>query len=104
MKGERRMVMVVSNDGFNRRFGVVTTVPITKVEGKGRKPYPFEVFLPKGIAGNAVDSLAQPFQVRTIDKIRLLEASVGSLTDEALREEVEDKLLDHLGITIDSED
>ncbi len=30
-KGERRHVIVVSNDGFNAAFPVVTVVPATKV-------------------------------------------------------------------------
>ena len=104
MEGERRLVMVVSNDGFNRKFPVVTVVPLTKLEGKERKPYPFEVLLPKKAAGNPLDSLVQPFQVRTISKIRFLEPAIGILTDANIREEIEDRLLDHFGITFDAEE
>jgi len=39
----RRPALVVSNDGFNQRFDVVTVVPMTKREGKRRRTYPFEV-------------------------------------------------------------
>lgn len=104
MGGEGRWVLVVSNDGFNRRFTIVTVIPLTKFDGKERKPYPFEVFLPRGIAGNPLDSLAQPFQIRTISKLRLLEPLLGRLDDPGKRQEIEDRLLDHLGIAFDSED
>ena len=82
--GARRPVMVVSNDGFNRAFPVVTIVPLTKAAGKKRRVYPFEVFIPIGVAGNAQQSIVMPYQVRTIDKARLLEP-LGRLEDRSLR-------------------
>lgn len=100
--GDRRPVLVVSNDGFNQRFDVVTVVPLTKLEGKLRKPYAFEVVLPAQSAGNPVDSIAMPQQVRTISKKRVLEL-MGVLRDETLRRSVEDGLLDHFGIALDDE-
>ncbi|HET9983429.1 MAG TPA: type II toxin-antitoxin system PemK/MazF family toxin, partial [Longimicrobiales bacterium] len=35
--GERRPAIVVSNDGFNQHFDVITVVPLTKREGKKRR-------------------------------------------------------------------
>jgi mRNA interferase MazF len=98
--GERRPVLVVSNDRANAAFRVVTVIPLTKQEGKRREVYPFEVLLPAGVAGNPLDSIAMPQQVRTIDKARLLER-LGSLTSRRLRGAVEDALLEHLGIELD---
>ena len=98
--GDRRPVLVVSNDEFNRHFPVVTTIPLTKLEGKQRRLYPFEVLLPSGIAGNAYTSIALPHQIRTISKTRLLER-IGTLADEDARSEVEERLMDHLGIAFD---
>jgi mRNA-degrading endonuclease toxin of MazEF toxin-antitoxin module len=46
--GERRPVVAVSNDGFNARFSVVTVLPLSKLEGKRRKPDLLEVVLPAG--------------------------------------------------------
>ena len=100
--GEGRPVLIVSNDGFNRSFDVVTVLPLTKQEGKKRRVFPFEAILPKDIAGNPVDSIVMPQQIRTISKARLLKR-MGILTDAALRREIEDRILDHLGITLDDD-
>ncbi|HEX9562425.1 MAG TPA: type II toxin-antitoxin system PemK/MazF family toxin [Gemmatimonadaceae bacterium] len=98
--GDRRPVLVVSNNGFNSRFSVVTVLPLTKATGKTRKVYPFEVLLPAAKAGNPEDNIVMPPQIRTIAKSRLLER-VGLLDDPELRREVEDRILDHLGITLE---
>ena len=101
--GESRPVLVVSNDGFNRSFDVVTVLLLTKEAGKKRKIFPFEVRLPANTAGNDLDSIIMPQQIRTISKSRLLEP-LGVLTDAALRTEVEDRMLDHLGISLEAEE
>lgn len=100
--GEGRPVLVVSNDGFNRAFDVVTVLPLTKQKGKKRNIFPFEVLLPAKTAGNELDSINMPQQIRTILKSRLLK-SLGILEDALLRTEIEDRILDHLGISLDSE-
>lgn len=101
-RGWRRPALVVSNDGFNAHFDVVTVIPLTGVRGKRRRAYPFEVLLPAGAAGNPEDSIAMPQQVRTISKMRLLE-SMGVLADPGLQMEVESRLLEHLGIDFEIE-
>lgn len=98
--GESRPVLVVSNDGFNARFTVVTVLPITKATGKSRKVYPFEVPLPASVAGNPEDSIIMPQQIRTISKTRLTDR-MGAVADLELRRVIEDKILDHLGISLD---
>ena len=97
--GARRPVIVVSNDGFNRAFPVVTVVPLTKAAGKKRRVYPFEVLIAAGVAGNAQQSIVMPYQVRTIDKARLLKP-LGRLEDRLLRREIEDRLMEHLGVEL----
>lgn len=101
--GERRPVLVVSNDGFNANFPVITVLPLTKQESKQRNVYRFEVLLPNGVAGNRLDSIVMPQQIRTISKTRLLGPPLGTLTDVALQREIEDKLLQHLDITLDGD-
>jgi mRNA interferase MazF len=98
-----RPALVVSNDGFNAHFDVVTVVPLTKREGKTRRVYPFEVLLPAGAAGNRLESIVMPQQVRTISKLRLLER-IGLLAAPELQEEIENRLLEHLGIAFEAED
>lgn len=95
--GEPRPVVVVSNDGFNAHFDVVTILPLTKLEGKGRQAYTFEVELPRGVVDERFGSIVMPQQIRTISRLRLLER-LGSLANRELQEEIEDRILEHLGI------
>jgi mRNA interferase MazF len=92
-----RPALVVSNDGFNRHFPLATVLPLTKRAGKRRRIYPFEVVLPAGSAGNEVESIVIPHQVRTVSRARLVQR-LGSLRATAVRAQVEARLLDHLGI------
>lgn len=100
--GERRPAVVVSNDGFNPHFDVVTIVPLTKREGKKRKVYAFEVLAPD-LVGTGYESIIMPQQVRTISKLRLLER-IGVLSDDRLRDQIESRLMEHLGIEFEAED
>lgn len=99
-QGGERPALIVSNDGFNAHFPVVTIVPLTGTLRKRRRTYPFEVHLPRGAAGNAEDSIVMPQQVRTISRIRLGER-IGTLSDRGLRAQIENRLLEHLGIAFE---
>lgn len=101
--GERRPVLVVSNDDANAAFGTVTVIPLTKLEGKGRSPRFFEVTLPGGTVPNGFTSLALPHQIRSISKARLLER-IGELELNDARHDVECGILVHLGIEFDESD
>lgn len=102
-KGGGRPVIVVSNDGFNAAsFGMVTVVSVTKHEGKERTIYPFEVLLPRGTITPDYSSIVLIHQIRAISKLRLLKP-IGTISDEAQRTEIEDKILEHLEIAF-SED
>ena len=100
--GEHRPAVVVSNDGFNHHFDVVTVVPMTKREGKKRRVYPFEVLAPD-LAGTGHESILMPQQVRTISKRRLLERT-GVVDDESIQIDLENRLLEHLGIDFEAEE
>jgi mRNA interferase MazF len=67
--GKRRPALIVSNDVGNQYSGTVTVLPITGQPAK--RVYPFEVLVPKGVAGLTVDSRVKANQIRTVDKIRL---------------------------------
>lgn len=101
--GERRPAIVVSNDGFNAHFDVVTILPLTKREGKRRRVYEFEVLLPRNIVGTGHDSIVMPHQIRTISKLRLLER-VGALANEEFQVAIENRILEHLGIAFEAEE
>ena len=96
-KGNPRPVIVLSNDGFNASFGMITVVSVTKIEGKGRAVYPFEVVLPKGTITPDHGSIVLIHQIRAISKIRLMEP-IGTISDEAQRADIENRILEHLGI------
>jgi mRNA-degrading endonuclease toxin of MazEF toxin-antitoxin module len=100
--GERRPAIVVSNDGFNQHFDIVTIVPMTKREGKKRRVYPFEVLAPD-LVGTGRESILMPQQVRTISKYRLLERA-GVLNDESIQIDLENRLLEHLGVDFEAEE
>lgn len=101
--GEKRPVIVVSNDGVNNTLPVVTVVSVTKLEGKKRKIYPFEVELPKGAITPDYASVVMVQQIRSISKLRLLER-IGSLDSEDYRTQIENRLLEHLDISFEAEE
>lgn len=88
-----RPAVIVSNNAANRTAerngrGVITVVPVTS---NTNRVYPFQVLLPAGEGGLAVESKAQAEQVRSVDYDRLHRrvgtikpATLGQL-DEALR-------------------
>ena len=100
--GERRPVLVVSNDGFGTDFPLVTVLSCTKAEGKTRTVYSFEVVLPKGMVTAQHASILMPQQIRTIARTRLV-SRIGGVTDLAIRAEIENHLLEHLDIAFEAE-
>ena len=68
--GKRRPALVVSNDINNEFSQTVTVLPITGQPAG--KQYPFEVLVPKGVAGLIANSRIKANQVRTVDKRRLV--------------------------------
>ncbi|MBD0318895.1 MAG: type II toxin-antitoxin system PemK/MazF family toxin [Gemmatimonadetes bacterium] len=100
--GKRRPVLIVSNSGFNAAFEVVAVLSLTKLAGKRRRVYPFEVELPAEVIGTGLTSIVMPQQIRTISKQRLL-SRIGALTNPDKRTEIENRLLEHLGIEFEAE-
>ncbi len=102
-KGRRRPVIVISNDGFNSNFEMVTVVSLTKLEGKNRTVYPFEVVLPLGTVTPDYSSIVLIHQIRAISKMRLLEP-IGSISHEGQRAEIENRILEHLEIAFEEDE
>jgi mRNA-degrading endonuclease toxin of MazEF toxin-antitoxin module len=75
---------------------------MTKREGKRRQVYPFEVLMPD-LVGTGLEGIVMPQQVRTVSKWRLLER-IGALADEEIRTEIENRLVEHLGIEFEAEE
>ena len=55
--------------------------------------------IPAKLAGNPVESIVMPYQIRTIDKTRLLERLDRVVV--AVRRAIEDRIIEHLGIAFD---
>jgi mRNA-degrading endonuclease toxin of MazEF toxin-antitoxin module len=54
------------------------------------------------VAGNPEESIVMPQQIRTISNVRLLEP-MGVLSDPGLQAEIENRLLEHLGVEFEIE-
>lgn len=91
-----RPVLAISDEDFNQVMPVVTILPITSLK-QGRKVYPNEVLLPKGVAGLPHDSLVLAHQIRTISKGRLQKV-LGCVKEAELMEAINNALRIHLNL------
>ena len=90
-----RPLLVVSNEVFNRRSGLVTVLPLTTAR---RPAHPWEIVIRAEDCGLPTDSLALPHQIRTIASNRLLQPAYGRILDPSLRRAIADKILRHLAL------
>jgi len=74
-QGRTRPVLVLSDTRLNQILPVVNVLPITSRK-HNRRIYPNEALIPAGIAGLDVESIVLCYQIRTLDKQRLINASV----------------------------
>ena len=96
-QGRTRPVLVVSETALNDVLPVVNVLPVTSRK-QNRRVYPNEALLPAGAAGLPVESIVLCYQIRTLDKRRLLKI-FGTLDDTTLRDEVLEALRFQLGLT-----
>jgi mRNA interferase MazF len=96
-QGRTRPVLIISESALNDVLPVVNVLPITSRK-QNRRIYPNEALLPAGTAGLSAESIVLCYQIRTLDKQRLLKM-FGTLDDAALREEVLEALRFQLGLT-----
>lgn len=90
-------MLVVSETALNDVLPVVNVLPLTSRK-QNRRIYPNEALLPAGTAGLTAESIALCYQIKTLDKRRLLRM-FGTLGEAALREEVLEALRFQLGLT-----
>lgn len=83
----QRPVLVISREAINQVLPVVNVVPLTSLKSPERRIYPNEVLLPAGTGGIAVDSIALCYQIRTLDKSRLI-AQLGQVTERKIQTQV----------------
>jgi mRNA interferase MazF len=85
-QGRTRPVLVLSDTRLNQILPVVNVVPITSRKNN-RRIYPNEARIPGGCAGLDVESIVLCYQIRTLDKQRLIKR-LGALGETNLRTEV----------------
>jgi mRNA interferase MazF len=78
-----RPCVIISPDAANQSGPLVIVAPITKA--KAGKIYYHEVFLSSGTANLQYDSKIKVFQLRCIDKKRLGQSKIGSLSPELIK-------------------
>jgi mRNA interferase MazF len=96
-QGKKRPVLVISNTALNDILPVVNVIPITSRK-PGRRIYPNEALLTNGTGGLTADSLVLCYQIRTLDKQRLLRI-YGRVDDASRQEEILTALCFQLSIT-----
>jgi mRNA interferase MazF len=92
----RRPVLIVSDETTNSVMPVVTILPVTSLK-KGRRVYPNEALLQKGVAGMETDSIVLVHQIRTISKHRLINC-LGEISDVNFQTQINDAMRVHLNL------
>jgi mRNA interferase MazF len=95
-QGKTRPVIIVSENQINEVLSVVNVLPVTSRK-KNRNIYPNEALLPEKHSGLKKESIVLCYQIRTLDKKRLIKLN-GKIKDESLQHEILDALSFQLGI------
>src|SRR5438552_12274837 len=85
-QGRTRPVLVLSDPGLNQILPVINVLPMTS-HRRNRRVYPNEALIPAGTAGLNVESIVLCYQIRALDKQRLIKR-LGALGATTLRTEV----------------
>lgn len=95
-QGKKRPVLIISDEDINQILPVVNVIPLTSYKD-GRRIYANEVFLRKEIVELDKDSIALCYQIRTIDKKRLI-TRLGEVKEESVKQDILNALSFQLGI------
>jgi mRNA interferase MazF len=95
-QGKTRPVIIISEDYTNSTLSVVNVLPIT-TRKNNRTIYPNEAVLPAGEFGLKNESIVLCYQIRTIDKRRLIKL-FGIVDDPGVRHEIIEAIKFQIGI------
>lgn len=95
-QGKSRPVLILSTTRLNGILPVVNALPLTSRK-PGRRVFPNEALIPRNTAGLPNESIVLCYQIRTLDKQRLVQ-HYGALLDKALQDQVLAALGFQLGI------
>lgn len=85
-QGKTRPVLILSITSLNGILPVVNVLPLTSRK-PGRKIFPNETLIPPNTAGLPNESIVLCYQIRTLDKQRLVK-HYGALTDKSLQDRI----------------
>src|ERR1700679_4173168 len=85
-QGKTRPVIVISDNQINQLLSVVNVLPITSRKQK-RKIYPNETLIEQTTYGLPKESIVLCYQIRTLDKARLL-SKYGDISDDKKQAEI----------------
>jgi len=95
-QGKTRPVLIISEEEINNILPVVNVLPITSRKNSTRI-FPNEVLIPANIGGLGKESIVLCYQIRTLDKKRLIK-EMGIIEDFNLQDEIIGSLCFQLGI------
>lgn len=95
-QGKTRPVLIISEEEINQILPIVNVLPITSRK-MNRKIYPNEVLISTGIAGLEKESIVLCYQIRTLDKKRLIK-EIGKIDGLELQVAIIDALCFQLNI------
>jgi len=95
-QGKTRPVLVISEEEINNVLPVVNVLPLTSLK-EGRRIYPNEVLISKTKNGLDKDSIVLCYQIRALDKKRLIK-KLSEIDDANIQEEIIEALSFQLGI------
>jgi len=95
-QGKTRPVVITSEDQINQLLPVVNVLPITSRKA-GRNVYPNEALIPNGVGGLTKESIVLCYQIRTLDKKRLIK-KLGTIDSVERQKNIIDALFFQLGI------
>ncbi len=96
-QGKTRPVLVISEEEINQILPVVNVLPITSRRPGREKIYPNEVLISETESGLKRESIILCYQVRTLDKKRLLK-QIGKIDDLLIQEKIIEALYFQLGM------
>ena len=85
-QGKTRPVLVLSATALNQILPVVNVLPVTSRK-PNRRVYPNETLLSVGTAGLVSESIVLCYQIRTLDRQRLIR-KFGKLDDDNLQNQI----------------
>ena len=89
-QGKTRPVLIISATALNNILPVINVFPVTSRK-PNRRIYPNETLLPANTAGLNNESIVLCYQVRTLDKQRLVR-KFGILSDNILQNQIIESL------------